>query len=89
MVSSSQKIKKRYLGGIAIVVLLILLARVALNDNIAVREYTVRNAYISGDYTFVVLTDLHSTFYGEDQEQLAQKIMEYDPDGVFFGGRYC
>lgn len=60
--------------------------RLALYDGLTVRHYEISSDAVEGSYTFVVLTDLHSTFYGDDQRELADKIAEYSPDAVFLVG---
>ena len=65
---------------------LLLLIRSALYDGLVVREYTVTSPYVTGAHTYALLTDLHSTVYGEAQEVLADKIRESAPEAVFFSG---
>lgn len=78
--------KKRGCGCLFFFAVLLLLVRAALNDNLTVREYTIESELVTGTHTYVVLTDLHSTFYGENQEYLAAEIMKYAPEAVFLVG---
>lgn len=70
---------------IALAVLFVVI-RIALYDGLTVRHYEITSDAVSREHTFVVLTDLHSTFYGDGQEELASKIAEYAPEAVFFVG---
>lgn len=60
--------------------------RIALRDDLTVRHYEVESAQVTGNHTFVVLTDLHSTYYGENQEELVSVIVRYEPEAIFLVG---
>ncbi len=66
--------------------LLFLLVRFALYDGLVIRTYEVATQLVSSPHTFVLLSDLHATFYGENQEVLAAKIAKFDPEAVFLAG---
>lgn len=65
---------------------LIILVKIALYDGLIVRNYTIKSSKITQSHVLVHLSDLHSTFYGTDQEQLIQKIDRYSPEAVFLTG---
>lgn len=65
---------------------LAILIRIALNESLTVREYTVTSPLVTGDHTFAVLSDLHGTIYGEEQEKLAEKVKKFAPEAVFLVG---
>lgn len=73
----------RFLLALAVLFIVI---RLALYDGLTVRNYEIESENVTEEYTFVVLTDLHSTYYGDEQEQLADTIAEYSPDAVFLVG---
>lgn len=63
-----------------------LIVRIALDDSLAVRKYTVESDFVADVHTYVVLSDLHSTVYGEAQSELIDMIGKYSPDAVFLIG---
>ncbi len=69
-----------------ITVLLVVLFRIAFDDGLCVREYTVDSSVTEGEHTFVLITDLHSTLYGEGQSELIAEIDAHSPEAVFFAG---
>lgn len=81
-----KKKKGCFLKFVFFAVLLVLLIRAAFYDNLTVVKYTVKNDIVTKNHTFVVITDLHSTYYGDDQEELAERIISYSPEAVFFVG---
>ena len=62
------------------------LVRIALYDGITVRRYGISSDAVSRDRRFVLITDLHSTVYGENQDVLAEKILGEMPEAVFLCG---
>ncbi len=66
--------------------LLFVFLRMALYDGLVVRKYAVYTPLVSEPHTFVLLTDLHSTYYGEDQMQILSTIEKYSPEAVFMAG---
>lgn len=80
------KPSKRLLKFLLTVSFLFLFVRVALYDGLVVRTYEVATPLVSSPHTFVLLSDLHATFYGENQEVLAAKIAKFDPEAVFLTG---
>ncbi|MBE5829511.1 MAG: hypothetical protein E7305_08640 [Butyrivibrio sp.] len=49
-------------------------------------EYEVRSDKVSGNYTFVFLTDLHSYVFGKDNEKLIKAIDDIKPDAILSAG---
>ncbi len=81
------KRKKRGCGVFLLTVaVLLLIVRIALDESLALRKYTVESDFVSEKHTYVVLTDLHSTVYGEWQSELVDVIGEYSPEAVFLIG---
>lgn len=62
------------------------LLRIALYNGLTVKNYTVTTPLVSESHVFALVTDLHSTLYGEKQENLIAKISRYSPEAVFFAG---
>lgn len=48
--------------------------------------YEVESEKITGEYTFVLLADLHNKSFGEKNEKLLHKIEELAPDAVLIAG---
>lgn len=69
-----------------ILLALFLLVRLALYDGIVVRRYTVETDAVSCHHKYVLITDLHSTVYGEEQGGLVKKILAEKPEAVFLVG---
>ena len=69
-------------------IIIIALAAVIYHDthNFRIYEYEVRSDKVSGDYTFVFLTDLHDYVFGRDNERLIKVIDDIHPDAVLSAG---
>lgn len=76
----------RLLNFLVTAALLFLFIRAALYDGLVVREYDIRSPLVSSPHTFVLLTDLHATYYGEQQFGLTATIDRYSPEAVFLAG---
>lgn len=80
------KKSNRLLKFLLTTVCLFLFIRLALYDDLVVREYDIRSPLVSSPHTFVLLTDLHATYYGENQRTLTATIDRYSPEAVFLAG---
>lgn len=82
-----QKRKKRGCGGFLLTVAaIVMIIRIALNDDLDVKQYTVTSSLSEESHRYVLITDLHSTMYGENQEDLSSVIVGYAPEAVFLVG---
>lgn len=63
-----------------------ILLRAALYDGLTVGCFTVSSSAVKESHTFAVITDLHSTYYGEDQSELCELIDKYSPEAIFLVG---
>lgn len=79
-------VKKRHGVFLSVLLLLFLLIRWALYDGLTLREYAIESPLVTGDHTYAVLTDLHSTYYGEKQEILLSMLEKIAPEGIFLVG---
>ncbi|MGJ4851121.1 metallophosphoesterase [Bacillota bacterium Meth-B3] len=68
---------------IAIMLALIMLA---LNPTLRVQTYKVKSEKMTGAVRIVLVTDLHSCRYGDNQADLIREIAEQNPDIVLLGG---
>ncbi len=81
------KKKRRGCGKFLLTVLfLLLLIRCALYDGVTVRRYAVTDERVEDSHTYVVVTDLHATLYGEGQGDLIEQILAQSPEAVFLVG---
>ncbi|MBR5252994.1 MAG: metallophosphoesterase family protein [Clostridia bacterium] len=81
--------RKRNIARISFLVcaaLIFVFLRAALYDGLTVSSYTVKSPAVTASHTFAVITDLHSTYYGENQSELCEMIAEYSPEAIFFVG---
>ena len=86
MSRSGTKKSRGCLGFFLFCAAVFLLVRLALYDGITVRRYDVKTDAVRRDHRFVLITDLHSTVYGENQDVLAEKILAESPEAVFLCG---
>jgi hypothetical protein len=68
--------------------IIIVLIAVIYHDthNFKIYEYEVCSDKVSGDYTFVFLTDLHSYVFGKDNDRLIKAIDDIHPDAILSAG---
>ncbi len=59
---------------------------IAFWQGLTVREYNICSEKLNDSIKVVLITDLHSTFYGENQQKLVGKIDEYDPQVILLAG---
>jgi uncharacterized protein len=66
----------------------ILMICIALSNDLVVREYSLESEKIStrSGITIVLVTDLHSHIYGENQSYIKEKISEQNPDIIALSG---
>ncbi len=70
---------------IAAAVLFIILALIALDSRLIVRNYDIDTG-IGEDIRIALITDLHSCRYGKNQEKLIQAVDAQEPDIILLGG---
>ncbi|MGN1410292.1 MAG: metallophosphoesterase [Eubacteriales bacterium] len=78
--------KKKALKFLAVAAALFVFIRIALYDGLTLKNYYLSSPLVEKNHTFVLITDLHSTFYGDNQERLTEKIARYSPEAVFLSG---
>lgn len=77
---------KRKMIGLCIGMAVILLAVLALDSRLMVQRYTIRADKITAPVRLVLVTDLHSCKYGENQQELIRAVEAAEPDLVLLGG---
>ncbi len=55
-------------------------------NGLVLRSYTIYSPKIKNPVTLVLVTDLHSHIYGENQSQIAEKIRQAKPDAILLAG---
>lgn len=78
--------KGKYTAGLAGVLAAAIFFLIACSQKLVVRSYTERTDKVTEPVRLAVLTDLHSTFYGENQEELIRTLEEQKPDAVLLVG---
>ncbi|MBS6194604.1 MAG: metallophosphoesterase [Clostridiales bacterium] len=73
----------------AIVVCVAALLIMALYTGLQTKKYRIESEKISGNVRIVLITDLHSCRYGEEQKELIEAICRQEPDLVMLGGDIC
>lgn len=59
---------------------------VALQENLSIRHYALQSDKITEPVKLTVMTDLHSTLYGNKQEKLLRAVENEQPDAVLLVG---
>lgn len=79
---------KKYIPLLLLVLLLVLsyLATLMLDTTLHTRHYTIKDERICAPVRVVMLSDLHGTFYGQNQQELVSTIDQLDPHAVFLVG---
>lgn len=80
---------KKHLWIILIIGLVCLLAIVALNEDLLVREYEIETNRVESNVRLAVIADLHQTRYGEPEEEqdaFIQILRDHRPDAVCLVG---
>ncbi len=61
----------------------------AFDTRLKTQRYTVASRKITGSVRLVLLTDLHSCFYGDGQKELIEAVDRQSPALVLLGGDIC
>lgn len=77
---------KRKVVWLCIAAAFCLLALLALDSRLLVQRYTLETDKLSAPVRLVLVTDLHSCKYGENQQELIRAVEAQQPDLVLLGG---
>lgn len=77
---------KHFIAIFIIVIVFIILYIVATDNRLKIRTYTEKTSKVNENVRMVLITDLHSTLYGENQSELIDAIDEIKPDVLLLGG---
>lgn len=67
---------------IVILLAALMLLAFALDQRLEVCTYSIQSEKIDGDFTLAVVSDLHNSFYGKNQEKLIAAIRKQNPDAL-------
>lgn len=73
----------------AVLVLLAILLPIALSQQLEVDTCTIASPKVQKEVTLAVATDLHDSFFGEDQQELIAAIRAESPDALLLVGDMC
>lgn len=73
----------------AVLVLLAILLPIALSQRLEVDVYTIASPKVQNQVTLAVATDLHDSFFGENQRELIAAIRAENPDALLLVGDMC
>lgn len=76
--------KKRYIFIIALLIVLALIP--AFSQKLQVTNWTISSEKLNTNARFALLTDLHNSFYGDNQEELIAAIDAAQVDAVLMSG---
>ena len=78
--------KKRKLWTAGILTGLVLLVLIICGFRLKTVYYSVESDKLSAPVRFILLTDLHSCRYGENQKNLIETVQKFNPDIILLGG---
>jgi len=79
-------INGKRLKRIIIILILVILAVAALYSGPVTRNYTLQSDKVNSEITIALIADLHSQYFGENQEKLINIIVDADPDIILMPG---
>jgi len=80
-------VKKKKIFVIAVILIIFgIFINIAFDTRLKTVEYTLESDKITDEVRLVLVTDLHSCLYGENQSELFDEIDAYKPDAVLLGG---
>lgn len=73
---------------LTIIILLVLFIIAAFYNGLVVRDYVIKTDKLLANQSikFVLITDLHSHLYGKEQQKIAKKIKDQNPDFIALAG---
>lgn len=69
-----------------VILMLIIFLVIGLDHRLTVTKYTLQSKKIKQEINIVLLTDLHSCYYGKSQGHLIETIHEQHPDMILLSG---
>lgn len=78
--------KKQKIVLFILIFITVVLSFIAFNNKLTITNYEIVSEKIKEPIKIVFLSDLHSCIYGENQEELIEKIKMQNPDLILMGG---
>ena len=73
-----------WVGGVLLA--LVVLVLIICDSRLKTVYYSVESDKLSAPVRFILLTDLHSCRYGENQKNLIETVQKFNPDIILLGG---
>lgn len=77
---------RRWIILLTAIILLAVLLFISMDSHLLIRNYTIEAEEISSPIRIVLVTDLHSCKYGENQSELIEAVTAQNPDVVLLVG---
>lgn len=71
---------------LCVVLSIVIFLLIACDSRLIVREYEVETDKVDAPVRIAFISDLHSCYYGKDQQNLINKLLAEEPDVLFLGG---
>lgn len=84
--TEKNKRRRRLFLPLSILILLVILLLYAFSETLQVVRYTVESDKLTAPIRLVLLTDLHSCYYGDEQKDLIRAIEKQKPDFICLAG---
>lgn len=77
---------KKLLVFIIFLIIIIILTKIALDSTLIVKTYTIETKKVTNPIRILFIADLHSVYFGAEQNELIKNIEEQKPDIILLGG---
>ena len=77
---------RRWVRIVLVMAALVVLLAIVSDNRMVVRNYEIEAENISVPVRIVLITDLHSCYYGKDQKKLIDAVEAQDPDMILLSG---
>lgn len=79
-------VKKKRVVMLCIILIVASLLLAAFDVRLKTVTYTIKSSKIINELKLVLITDLHSCYYGKNQSNILNEVESYQPDAVLLGG---
>ncbi|MDO4300373.1 MAG: metallophosphoesterase [Clostridia bacterium] len=81
-----KRILKHFVWIFIIFIIFLLICIWSTDNTLKTRTYTLKTSKVTENVRLLIITDLHSTQYGENQSELIEAIDKVNPDVLLLGG---
>ena len=78
--------RNRFIAAVCLITAFLAAVPFAVNEKPKEIRYEIPAESIATPIKLAFLSDVHSSFYGRDMEEIAAPVEEFEPDAVIFGG---